>query len=247
MVRIPGGTFDQGCTPAQGELCFSNEEPAAAITLTRDFLMSATEVTQEQFKALVGTEPSRFPGVGQPVEALTWHKAAQFANALSALEGLPACYACDEERTPVRCEGLPDRSIYDCEGYRLPTEAEWEHAARCGRDTRYAGADELLLAGWYSGNSGDQPRQVGWKDPNDCGLYDLSGNVWEWTNDLYNAEAYRHRPTTDPEGGQQGKLRVKRGGSWKDSPSFCRLTMRLPEDEDARSHDLGFRVVRSLP
>ena len=194
MVLVASGSFTIGCTPAQEEFCDDEERPTRDITLSRAFWMTEHEVTQRDFIQLMGENPSENGDcLNCPVEQVSWDDAARFANALSQLEGLPTCYACREGG----CE--PEEAWLDCRGYRLPTEAEWEYAARCGTDTIYAGGDDAFTLAWTRRNSLDSTQPVRELTPNACGLYDLSGNVWEWVHDYFwelrQPECHRpHRP-----------------------------------------------------
>lgn len=246
-VRIPAGEFRMGSPdgePGRG----SDEGPVHTVRITRPFLMQATEVTQGQWRALMGNNPSNFKNCGDecPVESVSWWDALAYANALSRKEGLPECYRL------TGCSGRPGDGSYQCgdagfqglscRGYRLPTEAEWEYAARAGTTTAlYTGpltirgannGPELDGIAWYGGNSGVSysggydcsgwsekqyssstcgTHPVGKKKPNGWGLYDMLGNVWEWTWDWYGA--YSAGTATDPTGPSTGAYRVVRGGS----------------------------------
>jgi formylglycine-generating enzyme required for sulfatase activity len=245
---VRAGTAELGCTASQRG-CEADEEPAALITLTRDFELAATETTQAQFESLMGYNPSRDVDPTLPVDLVSWHEAAAYANALSALEGLRACYRCTGSGTEVDCWLPVDRSVYDCVGYRLPTEAEWEFAARCGLDNRYSGAAVLDAVGWYRANSGLIPQPVASKRVNGCGLYDMSGNVWEWVHDAATV-SYLDRRATDPEGPASSRAnvpRMRRGGSWYGATEDCRVANRGSDSSWTRFVSLGFRVARTAP
>ncbi len=238
MVRVAAQTFEMGCTAGQSD-CDYDESPAHAVTLTQDFYIGETEVTQGQYEAMMGTNPSTFPECGGdcPVEEVTWYDAAQFANAVSAAEGLSSCYTCAGDE----CEPVAD--LYGCAGYRLPTEAEWEAAARCGEDLLYAGSDDLDAVGWYEDNSDSTTHPVAQKAPNACGLYDMSGNVWEWVNDWYDDEYYSNKSHNDPYGPESGGYRVGRGGSWNYIAQYARVASRYWNNPGNRYFSLGFRLV----
>lgn len=225
MVQIPGGTFQMGSlfeddprNPFKGKGNFKDEQPVHSVTLSA-FEMSATEITQGQYMALMGTNPSRFTGDDNlPVESVSWNDAVAFCRALSLKTGSE---------------------------YRLPTEAEWEYACRAGTSTKYYTGNsesDLARAGWYDGNSGMKTHPVGQKTPNAWGLYDMHGNVFEYCNDWY--WSYTSENVTNPTGAKIGVFRVLRGGSWYSIDDFnCRSAYRigLPGFGDNRC---GFRVVR---
>ena len=216
------------------------DEDLHGVVITRAFLMSATEVTQDSWVAVMGDNPAHFDGCGDcPVESVFWTEAAGYCNALSERDGLEPCYEIEAGRV-AWAEGL------DCGGYRLPTEAEWEYAARAGTRTAYhSGAAEADLArvGWYSGNSGGRTHPVAGKDPNAWGLYDMHGNVWEWVWDWY--EDYGG-DAEDPLGPPAGDFRVTRGGSWDFGAGDCRAANRDGYASGYRFDYLGLRPARSV-
>ncbi len=248
MLPIESGTFGMGCTSEQEAYgtCGINEYPEHIVTLTHAFWMAETEVTQAQYKTVVGESPSYFGGCELcPVDQVSWHDAAAFTNALSAAEELQACYTCPAGE----CD--PVAHLYACEGYRLPTEAEWEFAARCNERYTYAGSWFIDSVGWYVGNPPIDSQDggailVAWKEMNACGLYDMSGNVWEWTNDWYSSP-YGGDAQVDPVGATTGIIRVRRGGSWNGAEDYCRVAFRSSNVPSNRSYNLGFRPVRSIP
>jgi formylglycine-generating enzyme required for sulfatase activity len=185
--------------------------------------LAAAPVTQAQYERVLGDRPSTAVGGQLPVESLQWLDAVRFCNALSRSEGL----------TPVYCvEGETAEWEQAADGYRLPTEAEWEHACRAGTTAaRYGELDEIA---WYRGNSDERIHDVQGKLPNAWGLYDMLGNVWEWCWDFYDPEVY-------------GTYRVLRGGGWFDEPWSCRASVRRRTHPTSRLDDLGFRPARSLP
>jgi formylglycine-generating enzyme required for sulfatase activity len=230
-VLVSKGSFTMGSPP--GEAGRSSDETQHMVTLTRDFYLKATEVTQGEWRALMGDNPSSFGDCGDdcPVESVSWFQAVDYVNALSRSEGLEECYGgTGSERSFV---GL------DCRGYRLPTEAEWEYAARAGTlGARYGELDDIA---WYGANaSATQP--VGRKAPNDWGLHDMLGNVWEWTHDWYGAYG---GAATDPVGPARGSGRVSRGGGWDYVAALCRAAYRHRDHPVIRRSYLGFRPARS--
>ncbi len=235
MVRLRGGTFLMGSPPGEPDRYM--DELLHEVTISRDFLMSATEVTQDQYAALTGSNPSYFAACGGncPVERVSWLDAVLYANLASSAEGLPACY-----------DGFGNvvggGSVYDCSGYRLPTEAEWEYAARAGTGGMLYGL--LNSIGWTGQNSEARTHAVGMRAMNPWGLYDMIGNVWEWTHDRHGG--YSGSRVIDPEGGASGTLRVLRGCSWYNDAVFCRLAYRSSGDPSDRSSGFGFRLARTF-
>ena len=238
MVVIPGGWFEMGSRDGNPD-----EQPVHRVWVD-GFLMDRFEVTQALYERLMTANPSHFKGTNRPVEQISWANAALFCNMRSRAEGLEPCY--DEETGECN---------YNANGYRLPTEAEWEYACRAGTTTRYFfGQDprQLKLYAWYADNSEKRTHPVGQKRPNPWGLYDMYGNVAEWCNDMYASDYYAHSPTRNPHGPKEGKRYVLRGGSWKSSADACRSAARFAEDpgfEDAcfARDTIGFRCVRKLP
>ena len=236
FVLIPAGTFQMGCTTGDSD-CSELERPVHDVELTRSFYMSQTEVTQGLWKEVMGSNPSRFSSCGDdcPVENVSWNDAAEFSNKLSEMEGLELCY----EISPlnIHFKGL------DCEGYRLPTEAEWEYAARGGEKYIYAGSNTLDEIGWYKENASTKTHPVCEKKENGYGLCDMSGNVYEWVWDWKGD--YSSLKKTDPKGPDFGTERVYRGGAWFFNPLFARVSIRYEFDSSRRSDVLGFRLCRS--
>ena len=228
FVLIPAGTFMMG-SPSD-EPGRASIEMQHQVTISRSFYMQTTEVTQDQWRAVMGNNPSHFSncGDGCPVEKVSWYDAQKFIQALNAKEG--------------------------GNKYRLPTEAEWEYAARAGSKTAFAnggitvtgcGHDSNLdRIGWYCGNSGYKTHRVAQKQPNLWGLYDMHGNVWEWCHDWYGD--YPSGYVTDPSGPPSGFIRANRGGSHSGFAKFCRSANRIRYMPSDHTDDLGFRLARTL-
>jgi len=215
FVWVEGGCFPMG--DDQGE---ERERPAHRVCVS-SFWMGRFEVTQGQWQRVMGENPSNFKGLERPVENVSWGDANDFLAQLGQQAG---------------------------RNYRLPTEAEWEFAARGGNKSQgfpYAGADSLDEVGWYAENSGGAEIPVGRRAPNELGLFDMSGNVWEWCADWYDQAYYRWSPQDDPVGPDQGSYRVRRGGSWSSFPERARSTDRGWYDPASRYKNLGFRVALS--
>jgi formylglycine-generating enzyme required for sulfatase activity len=248
-VRIEPGIFTMG-SPAD-ELGRRENEEQHQVTITRAFLMKTTEVTQAEWQAVVGNNPSWFAGVWDvacgdncPVEQVSWNDAVDYVNALSDAAGLERCY--DANRAFAGLE---------CSGYRLPTEAEWEYAARAGtRMAYYTGVNtqtecvidpNLDSAGWYCGNANNTTHPVGQKQANAWGLYDLHGNVSEWVQDWWGA--YPALPVVDPVGPAAGSYRLARGGSWWNDARTARLSNRGFLGPRVGTNHCGVRPARTLP
>ena len=241
LVLIPAGPFSLGNTGSyEGEY---DEKPPVTIIISKPFYISKYEITQQQYKAVMGNKPSEFKGDDLPVEQVSWYDALNFCNTLSQSEGLTPCYTING--TKVTCD-------FEANGYRLPTEAEWEYAAKAGTKTDFY-SGKLTYSGnspidpnldkiaWYSANSSNATHPVGQKAPNAFGLYDMSGNVWEWCWDRY-AE-YPSKETKDYQGPEIGTYRVYRGGGWRNLAWYCRSTNRDRNYLDDKNNSLGFRVV----
>jgi formylglycine-generating enzyme required for sulfatase activity len=230
MVRVEGGTFLMGSTNGDDD-----EKPIHSVTV-RGFYMGEYQVTQREWQDIMGSSPSRFKGDALPVEQVSWLEAVEYCNRRSVKEGLVPAYG--GSREDITCD-------FSASGYRLPTEAEWEYAAR-GRDPavyEYSGSDSPGNVAWYTGNSGRQTHEVGTKQSNSLGLYDMSGNVDEWCWDRYGN--YPESAQTDPRGPADGADRVMRGGSWNGSARGVRLTYRNRNASSYRNRSIGFRLARS--
>jgi sulfatase modifying factor 1 len=236
--RVPAGKYWVGCTAGQVG-CERNELPLHPVKLTRSVLVMETEVTQGLWQSVMGSNPAHFSGCGAecPVENVSWGDAALFANALSAQDGLEPCYR-------LAGDGVSWPKGAACVGWRLPTEAEWEVAARGGVDSLYAGGGELAAVAWTRQNSGGATHPVRQKAANGYGLYDMSGNVWEWVWDWYGPYSGSQ---VDPDGPPSGSGCVFRGGSWNNDAGYARISYRGSSSPDRRSNLIGLRLVRTAP
>ena len=228
---VEGGTFQMGSTSGE-----SDEKPVHSVTVT-SFYMCDHEVTQKEYRDVMGTNPSYYKGDSRPVDQVTWFNAIEYCNALSRKEGLTPCYT--QSGGTWTCN-------FNADGYRLPTEAEWEYAARGGNKSNgytYSGSNSLGNVAWYYDNSGSSTHDVKTKSPNELGLYDMSGNVWEWCWDWYGS--YSSSSQTNPTGASSGSYRVRRGGGWDFDASYCRVANRRYLSPSNSFNNFGFRVVRS--
>ena len=238
MVLIPAGQFVMG--DDQGE---DDEQPAHRVELSA-FYMDVHEVTQQSFQAILGRNPAKSIGPDKPVERVSWFAAIQYCNLRSLRDGFQPCY----DLKTQTCDFAAD-------GYRLPTEAEWEYACRAASTTRWSFGDQAGDLGkhaWYKANSGKATHPVGQKPPNPWGLYDLHGNVAEWCHDFYADDYEAGTSVKDPRGPTSGTERVLRGGSWKSSEDSCRCAARHSEppgfaDVCFGYEAYGFRCVRRMP
>jgi formylglycine-generating enzyme required for sulfatase activity len=219
---------------------FDSERPQHEVRITRPFYLGVYEVTQGQYQAVMGQNPSYYKGSGDlPVEQVSWLDAVKFCNTLSEREGLRLFYQVDGDNVRV-----PD---WRGTGYRLSTEAEWEYACRAGSTTRYSFGDGEARLGdfaWFPGNSGNKTHPVGQKRPNAFGLYDMHGNVWEWCWDRYAADYYKRSPVDDPRGAEVASAWVNRGGSCFSEPRHARSANRYGGRPVNRRSGLGFRLAR---
>jgi len=216
LVWIRAGEFEMGSDDGE-----SHERPIHTVKITKGYYMGIYEVTQEQYRKVMGTNPSGFKGDDNlPVETVSWNDAVRFCEKLSQKEG---------------------------KTYRLPTEAEWEYACRAGRTGKYcSGGSEAQFGdyAWYLQNSGKKTHPVGTLKPNAWGLYDMYGNVWEWCGDWYGE--YSSAAVTDPQGPSKALSRILRGGSWESGPSRCRSANRSRITPGGRLNFFGFRIVVTL-
>lgn len=231
MVYVEGGTFMMGATAEQGKDADSDEKPAHRVSLD-SYYIGKYPVTQRLWKAVMGSNPSYFKGEKLPVECVSWNKVQKFLKKLNAMTG---------------------------KNFRLPTEAEWEFAARGGNRSRgykYSGSNNIDDVAWYEENSlikkhkwfsylldGKQTHPVGTKRPNELGIYDMSGNVYEWCQDWYDSKYYENSPQHNPQGAISGSYRVFRGGSWYNGVWGCRVSLRSFNSPAIRDSRIGFRLA----
>lgn len=231
-VLISAGTFEMG------EGSSSVSSPSHEVTLNRSFYMMDAPITQALYESVMGENPSFFSGESdskqRPAEQVSWFDMVKFANALSEREGLEIAY---------EIEGGSVTWNREAKGYRLPTEAEWEYAARGGEDYEYAGSDYLDEVGWYEENSNVETHPVKQKQPNGYGLYDMSGNVCEWCWDWYDSDYYEDGQV-DPVGPENGSWRVIRGGACYQASDYAPVVFRNFTPPDDLTGALGARLVR---
>ena len=218
MVFVQGGTFAMGCTPEQDNDCNDVEKPIHDVTIS-DFYIGKYEITQAQWVAVMDSNPSYFKGNNLPVETVSWNDVQDFIHKLNAKTG---------------------------KQYRLPTEAEWEFAARGGTKSdscKYSGSNIAGHVAWYDNNSDNKTHPVGEKAPNELGIYDMSGNVLEWCNDWKGS--YGSNAQTNPKGSSYSIYRINRGGSFANYARLTRVSWRNSDDPDCRYNSLGFRLACS--
>ena len=218
MVKVEAGSFDMGATPEM-EKPADREKPVHRVTLTNNYYIGKYEVTQALWQAVMGSNPSNFKGDDLPVEMVTWNDCQDFISKLNAMTG---------------------------KRFRLPSEAEWEYAARGGNKSRgyqYIGSNTIGDVAWYGDNSGSKTHAVGTKQPNELGIYDMAGNVFEWCQDWYGS--YNSSPQVNPTGAASGSYRVDRGGSWLNLAWNCRTSYRDESASCCCDSILGFRLVLS--
>lgn len=219
MVKVEAGTFMMGATSEMQDP-YDDEKPVHQVTLTNDYYMGKYEVTQALWKAVMGSNPSAFEGDDLPVEWVSWDDCQEFISKLNSMTGRK---------------------------FRLPTEAEWEYAARGGKKSRgyqYSGSSNISDVAWYQENSAKKTHPVGTKQANELGIYDMTGNVWEWCQDWHGS--YVSLPQTNPTGANSGSKRVVRGGAWGFMERLCRSSYRYNDaDPDERHYYSGLRLVLS--
>jgi formylglycine-generating enzyme required for sulfatase activity len=221
MVPVEMGTFTMGCTAEQGKDCTNWEKPSHVV-MVNSFYMGRYDVTQAQWDAVMGKDNDRSKHKNCPncpVDNVSWNDAIEFINRLNELTG---------------------------KKYRLPTEAEWEYAARGGNKSqgyKYAGSNEPDRVEWYDGNSKDTTHPVGYMQPNELGLFDMNGNVWQWCSDWFDEKYYATRPADNPKGPDHGTERSIRGGSWVNYARVCRVSYRIGTLPSKRFSNDGFRLA----
>jgi formylglycine-generating enzyme required for sulfatase activity len=244
MALVEGGTFQMGSTNGGND-----EKPVHTVTV-KSFYMGKYVVTQKEWRDIMGTTVAQqrdmeerswtLYGTGDnyPMYYVNWYEAVEYCNRLSLKEGLVPAYRGSGDS--ITCD-------FNATGYRLPTEAEWEYAAKGGNKNflsyEYAGGNSVDRVAWYDGNSGSSTHPVGTKQPNDLDLYDMSGNLWEWCWDWY--ERYSSGSQTDPRGASSGTHRILRGGSWGNSAAGVRSACRANNSPSSRGSLMGFRLVRN--
>lgn len=253
MVLVKGGTFKMGDTWTDDNEGWDNERPVHDVTLSYDFWMGKYEVTFDEYDnycELIEKAKPDAKGWGReqrPVINVSWWDAIAYCNWLSDKEGLPRAY--DSKGNLIDRNQKITSDITKVMGYRLPTEAEWEFAARGGNrnkyDLKYSGSDYLGEVGWYDDNSSSKTHEVGQKNANALGIYDMSGNVWEWCHDWYDSGFYKNVLMKNPVNTTGSSDRIKRGGSWGNSAVYCRVAYRGSYDPSSRDHYIGFRIVRT--
>jgi len=220
MVLIEGGSFTMGCVIPNDTECYAQERPRHTVTLN-NFYMCKFDVTQKEWKALMGTTPSGKWCAECPVVNVTWFDAQQFINKLNQISN---------------------------KNYRLPTEAEWEYASKGGNKShgyKYAGGNDATAVAWYDSTIAKEIHPVGQKAANELGLYDMSGDVWQWCSDWFNDKYYSNSPSNNPSGPASGTSRSVRGGSWWGPLRDCRIANRDQFPPESKDDDVGFRIVRN--
>ena len=261
LVYVQGGTFQMGSNGYSAD-----ERPIHSVTLS-SFLIGKYELTQSEWQTVmtgnnngISANPSSFSGnPNRPVEQVSWYAVIVFCNRKSIQEGLTPCYAKSGNTNPGNWGTMPTSSTdtqwnaitcnWSANGYRLPTEAEWEYAARGGNQSNgyiYSGSNSVSSVAWYDGNSSSRTHDVGTKAANELGIYDMSGNVFEWCWDWYNSSYYSSSPSSNPKGPSSGSYRVSRGGSWNNYDVGCRVAYRYYDSPGDSNLFLGLRLVRTL-
>jgi formylglycine-generating enzyme required for sulfatase activity len=221
FIQIPAGSFTMGADK-NSEEADNDETPQHRVTLSKSFYLGKYEVTQAQWEVVMGDNPSKFKGRSNPVEMVSWNDVQLFIERLNAKEGTKK--------------------------YRLPTEAEWEYAARAGTTSVWSFGNDAASMGqyaWFKDNSGGKTHPVGQKQPNPWGLYDMHGNVWEWVQDWHSGKYYAQSPASDPKGPSSGGYPVQRGGGWSNAAMYLRSADRSSSSPGNRDDGDGFRLALS--
>lgn len=245
LIQVKGGTFKMGSktSDTSAEL---DEQKEHSVTLNT-FEISKFEVTVWEWKQFIKANKMKMPikpswgwQDNYPINGITWNEAIAYCNWLSTKEKLQPCYS--KKGPNFICN-------FKANGYRLPTEAEWEFAAKGGTNSkgfRYSGSDKLEDVAWYKANSNGQPHTVGTKLPNELGIYDMSGNVWEWCWDWYNKDFYKLEKGDNPKGPEMGERRTVRGGSWDSKSNYVRPANRISTIPSKTHEFYGFRIARTI-
>lgn len=245
LIQVKGGTFKMGSktSDTSAEL---DEQKEHSVTLNT-FEISKFEVTVWEWKQFIKANKMKMPikpswgwQDNYPINGITWNEAIAYCNWLSTKEKLQPCYS--KKGPNFVCN-------FKANGYRLPTEAEWEFAAKGGTNSkgfRYSGSDKLEDVAWYKANSNGQPHTVGTKLPNELGIYDMSGNVWEWCWDWYNKDFYKLEKGDNPKGPEMGERRTVRGGSWDSKSNYVRPANRISTIPSKTHEFYGFRIARTI-
>ena len=257
MIYVPGGTFTMGDTRGQGA---SDELPTHTVTLN-SFYIGKFEVTQAEYSQNMQPGSSWTSGYGlgdnYPAYYVSWYVILKYCNLRSIAEGLTPCYTINGSTNPANWGAVPTSNDstwnaaicnWNANGYRLPTEAEWEYAARGASnnpDNLYSGSDDINAVAWYGSNSGYISHPVGTKAPNGIGTYDMSGNLYEWCWDWYSSSYYNSSPQNNPTGPARGSARVRRGGGWSSSAFYCRVARRNSYYPSDSGGNIGFRLCRA--
>lgn len=242
FALVEGGTYTMGTAKGKEPV----EGPEHKVTV-KDFYIAKYELTFDDWDRYCDstkrkpTDDMKWGRGKRPAMIVSWMDAVAYCNWLSKQDKLHPAYVIDEANKTAKW-------LDTANGYRLPTEAEWEYAARGGakgKETKHAGSDNLDEVAWYNDNSGQKTQPVGQKKPNELGLYDMNGNVWEWVWDRYDGNYYQHSPENNPTGPEEGPYRVTRGGAWYNKPEYVAITTRQNNTPDFRQNSVGFRIARN--
>ncbi|MGL1892824.1 MAG: formylglycine-generating enzyme family protein [Spirochaetaceae bacterium] len=231
LVLVEAGTFYMGSENGQ-----ENERPVHIETILKDYYIGKYEVTQKLWQKVMGNNPSQFKNDNSPVEKVSWYETLEFCNKLSEIEGLTPAYNLDDGLNDKKITIIPNST-----GYRLPTEVQWEYAARGGNKSlrfKFSGGNNVNNVGWYEGNSKNITHPVGSKQPNELGIYDMTGNVFEWCYNFLNS--YKRGFPDNPFD------HAIRGGSWYYHSSYMHVSFRFPFSPHGRGNNIGFRISRPV-